>query len=351
MRPFDRMRPRSSVWLAGIMAGTLVAGGAAAVSAADGDIDTIRLAAGGRSMSGAATTKLAAERGILADQSLAFEVVEDAGDQGEALANGLIDMAIIEPGGLVADIIDGNDFVAVAGTCCASSFIIAMQPDIGTVEDLAGKDVIFGGQRGEPQIELRVALLEAATGLDLDDADVQYVGEAGQSDTWTEQFWNNDAAITVFFARHRPKMIDTGSQIPVDIFLEWPSTYNVMRRDFVEANPDVVERLVRSLVSSQSYWLDPANKDEVIATMVELGHDRERDITEFDEQAKNFCSNMYLESELHDRKLLQQGFAQDELLPIEEWAYTDALFTVQEELGLDNERRGLDVTSLEELQP
>ena len=216
-------------------------------------------------------------------------------------------------------------------------------------EDLAGKDVIFGGQRGEPQIELRVALLEAATGLDLDDADVQYVGEAGQSDTWTEQFWNGDAAITVFFARHRPKMVEVGAQIPVDIFLEWPSTYNVMRKDFIEANPDVVEGLVRALVTSQSYWLDPANKEEVIETMVALGHERQRDIDEFDEQAKNFCANMYLESELHDRKLMQQGFAADELLPIDEWAYTDALFKVQAELGLDNERRGQDVTSLEEL--
>ena len=121
MRTFDRGKRRRSVWLAGFVIGTLAIGTTGAATAQDEDIETIRLAGGGRSMSGSATTKLAQERGIMAEQGLTFERVDDAGDQGEALANGVIDMAIIEPGGLIDDIKAGNEFAAVAGTRCASS--------------------------------------------------------------------------------------------------------------------------------------------------------------------------------------------------------------------------------------
>jgi ABC-type nitrate/sulfonate/bicarbonate transport system substrate-binding protein len=282
------------------------------------------------------TQLTAVGKGFFAEEGLEVEnvIVEDVR---AALASGSVDVAEVEAGLLVQAVQEGLDFVIVAGKRCAESYTIAIQPDIATAADLAGKDVLLGGLPGDPNFELRKALLKL-NGWDLDSVDgINYVTVPGGSNAWTELFYQGELAVTPFFSRHRTGMEEYGANIAVDTNIEWGNDYYVMRRSFIDENPNAVGRFVRALVKGQSYWLDPANKDEVLGIMAGFGYDNETEIAGFDGQKEQFCENMYVSEEYLGNNLRAAGIADADIPPFDQLADLEYLFNAQNELGLNNE--------------
>ena len=282
-----------------------------------------------------ATTTIAEVAGFAGEEGLTIEtvIVEEVR---AALVSGAAHIASLEPNNMMQARNEGIDLVAVAGFRCNSNTTIAVQADIDTVADLIGKDVLIGGVPGTPDADFRLGML-ALGGFDLRGVEgINFVTIPGGSNAWTEQFWAGNLAITPFFARHTQRMIDFGANIAVDSRVEWPDDFFVMTREFVEENPNTVGRLVRSLVRSADFWLDPANKDEVLNFMGGAGFDNEAEIAAFDLQKLSFCSNLYFNDELTRRGMRGSGFAAEDIDAFEDYAVQVYLLNAQAELGLDN---------------
>lgn len=302
-----------------------------------GPPETTEIVMAGRlpAITSTAVDAVAIDQGYFAEEGLSVEkvIVEDVR---AAIAGGSVDIIEIEPGPLVQAVQEGIDLVAIAGKRCAVFYFMAMQPEIETIDDLEGRDVLVGGLPGDPRANVRLALL-AMNGWDLREVDVNYVVVPGGSDAWTELFYENRIAITPFFVRHRSGMIDHGANIVVDTSVEWPNDFYVVRRDFLEENPNTVGRWVRALLRANQVYVDVSNKESVIQSVENyFGPVSDTERSGYEGSVQDVCANLYIDEQITYNALAAEDFTVGDFPPFSEWTDLSFLHQAQSELGLDN---------------
>ena len=272
-------------------------------------------------------------KGWFAEEGLTVETVQ-TDDVRAALASGSAQIAAMEPGLLMQARDEGLDFVVIAGHRCGSLNTFAIQPDIPNAAALSGKDVLVGGVPGTPDADFRLALLKV-NGWDLSTVDdINYVTVSGGSNAWTELFYEGKLAVTPFFGRHLPGMVEYGANIAVNTIVELPDEFWVTTRDFLDNNPNAVAGFVRQAVRMGQYWLDPANFPDILELMDDYATDVEKE-GDLSISQISFCPNSYVNEEYTQDLLEIAGISDIE--PMSEWASLDHLLAAQAEFGMNNE--------------
>jgi len=272
-------------------------------------------------------------KGWFAEEGLEVSTVQ-TDDVRAALASGSVQIAAMEPGLLMQARDEGLDFVVVAGHRCGSLNTFAIQPNIPNAAALSGKDVLVGGVPGTPDADFRLALLKV-NGWDLSAVEgINYVTVSGGSNAWTELFYEGKLAITPFFGRHTPGMIEYGANIAVNTVVELPDEFWVTTRDFLDNNPNAVGRFVRQAVRMGQYWLDSANYPDILEVMDDYATDVEKE-GDLSISQISFCPNSYVNEEYTQDLLEIAGISDIE--PMSEWANLDYLHAAQAAYGMNND--------------
>jgi len=310
-----------------------VADAAWAAPAAEPETDSIVVANRLPNLSSNVVVEGTSRKGWFAEEGLTVQTVQ-TDDVRAALASGSAQIAAMEPGLLMQARDEGLDFVVVAGHRCGSLNTFAIQPDIPNAAALSGKDVLVGGVPGTPDADFRLALLKV-NGWDLSTVDdINYVTVSGGSNAWTELFYEGKLAITPFFGRHKPGMVEYGANIAVNTIVELPDEFWVTTRDFLDNNPNAVARFVRQAVRMGQYWLDPANFPDILEVMDDYATDVEKE-GDLSISQISFCPNSYVNEEYTQDLLEIAGISDIE--PMSEWASLDDLLAAQAEFGMNNE--------------
>jgi len=305
----------------------------AAPAAAETETDSIVVANRLPNLSSNVIVEGTSRKGWFAEEGLTVQTVQ-TDDVRAALASGSAQIAAMEPGLLMQARDEGLDFVVVAGHRCGSLNTFAIQPDIPNAAALSGKDVLVGGVPGTPDADFRLALLKV-NGWDLSTVDdINYVTVSGGSNAWTELFYEGKLAVTPFFGRHLPGMVEYGANIAVNTIVELPDEFWVTTRDFLDNNPNAVAGFVRQAVRMGQYWLDPANFPDILEVMDDYASDTEKE-GDLSISQYSFCPNSYVNEEYTQDLLEIAGISDIE--PMSEWASLDALLAAQAEFGMNNE--------------
>ena len=271
--------------------------------------------------------------GWFAEEGLEVSTVQ-TDDVRAALASGSVQIVSMEPGLLMQARDEGLDFVVIAGHRCGSINTFAIQPDIPNAAALSGKDVLVGGVPGTPDADFRLALLKV-NGWDLAGVEgINYVTVSGGSNAWTELFYEGKLALTPFFGRHMPGMVDYGANIAVNTVVELPDEFWVTTRDVLDNNPNAIGRFVRQVVRMGQYWLNPATYPEILELMDDYATDVERE-GDLSVSQYSFCPNLYVNEEYTQDLLKIAGISDIE--PMSEWANLDYLRAAQTAYGMNND--------------
>mgnify|MGYP001204728500 CR=1 FL=1 len=212
---------------------------------------------------------VAVDQGFYAEEGLEVEIIE-AESVSAGLVGGSLQFAIGEASDAVNAAAEGTGLEIVAGYRNRQPFYVAVGKDIETPADLEGKDVLLGGTPGSLDFDLRASLMKDA-GFDITGVTVNPVSVPGGSNAWVEQLLAGNLSASVFFARHRPGIIEAGHTLVLDTYKEWPNDSVVAHKDFVDANPNTVARFIRATLRGMQIWKDPSNQAYVQEMMPEYG--------------------------------------------------------------------------------
>ena len=249
------------------------------------------------------------------------------------LENGRVDIGGVVTGTLVEAVRQGRPVIAISGKRCAMIYTIAIQPDIASPADLAGKDVVVG-LPGDPAAEGRMDLL-AANGWEIRDVGVNFASPTGGANVWTKMFYNNELALTNFYPRHRADMEAYGANIAVDERVEWPNDFFAVHRDFLNNNPNTIGRFLRATLRSLAWYLDQSNKEEALEAMETAGFSTELERPFYQESQVSWCRNLYVQEQPYLNVLEFQRFS--EAPAFTSAVHLDILQRAQTDVGVDNE--------------
>lgn len=139
---------------------------------------------------------------------------------------------------------------------------IAVRPEILSVKDLDGKDIILASVPGSPDVDRRKAMLKAA-GWDLSTVRPNIVTAAGGSDAWVRLFLDKKIWMTPIFNRHRPAVAAAGGKLVVDSQI-WGNDVLAATATTIQQSPNTVAQFLAATVKGMRFFLDVKNQDYVI---------------------------------------------------------------------------------------
>ncbi len=213
------------------------------------------------------------------------------------------------------------------------TYNIAVRPDVKSLDDLAGRDVVIGF-RDDPTTQGRLDLL-AAAGWDLRRADVNFVHPPGGADAWTSLFYAGELAVTNFYPRHRQDMNECGANIVVAETIEWPNDFYVVHRAFLEENPNAIGRFILGTLEALGWYLDPAHREEALSRAAAAGFSVELEIRFLEAQQGTWRPNLYLQEQPLLNVMAFQGI--EDPPPFDVIVHLALLLEAQAALGLDND--------------
>ncbi|MDP7209021.1 MAG: ABC transporter substrate-binding protein, partial [Acidimicrobiales bacterium] len=277
------------------------------------------------------------DQGFYADEGLTIEIVETESVR-EGLVGGSLDFALAESMDVVDAASIGVPISIIAGYRNRQPFYVATHSSIGSPEDLAGKDILLGGTPGSLDYDLRAGVM-AENGYDISGVDVNPVSVPGGSNAWVELLLEGELDMTVFFARHKPSIVDAGHNVVLDVFKEWPNDSIAAADDFVASNPNTTARFIRATLRAMEYWMDPSNQDAVQTMAPNYGFnpkDAEKDPAVYGEDLALYDVDMGLDPAAFDEalgKLVDLG-AFDSAPAMDTYTNLDALHAAQDALGI-----------------
>jgi NitT/TauT family transport system substrate-binding protein len=277
------------------------------------------------------------DQGFYADEGLTVEIIETESVR-EGLVGGSLDFALAESMDVVDAASIGVPISIVAGYRNRQPFYVATHSSIGSPEDLAGKDILLGGTPGSLDYDLRAGVM-AENGYDISGIDVNPVSVPGGSNAWVELLLEGELDMTVFFARHKPSIVDAGHNVVLDVFKEWPNDSIAAADDFVASNPNTTARFIRATLRAMEFWMDPSNQDAVQAMAPNYGFnpkDAEKDPAVYGEDLALYDVDMGLDPAAFDEalgKLVDLG-AFDSAPAFDTYTNLDALHAAQDALGI-----------------
>lgn len=282
---------------------------------------------------------LATDLGYYEEEGLTVEVIT-ADNVTAAVASGSADIGVDSTGTVIEAIRGGVEIDLVSGHYCRQNFDFAVQPDIGSVEDLAGSSIVLAGTPGDPA-EFQRALVLKEEGWDLEGVDVEIVYPGPGSESWTEFFVNDRITLQPFYGDDRPALEEHGAKFPVEALRNWANDVMVAGTSYAQSNPNTLVRFLRATLKAVDFVTAPA-PGEFPANVTEVLDIYEAN--EFDVEALRdsdspwvldghlTCQNLYFDAEAWDTTVETQN-----LQPIE---FDDSqlvyLEKAQELLGLDN---------------
>jgi NitT/TauT family transport system substrate-binding protein len=284
---------------------------------------------------------IATEEGYYEEEGLTVEVIT-ADDPNAAVASGSADIGVQSAGAVVEAIRGGLEIEILAGHFCRQRFSFAVQPDIETVEDLAGKDVVVAGTAGDPVEHERMRIL-AEEGWDLSTVDVNQVYPGPDSATGREFFLENRVALVYFFADDIAALEEYGANIPVDELRNWPNDLHIAQEGWADENPNTATRFLRATIRGAQFMVAPEvgqpqeNKDRVLEIYEQYEFDTEPYLASDSPYAlatESFCPNLYYDEEAWNTTIETQ---QLEPLDPAEGINLEPLLAAQESLGIGND--------------
>jgi NitT/TauT family transport system substrate-binding protein len=280
--------------------------------------------------------------GYFDEEGLSLEVVT-ADDPVAAVLSGSADVGVQIAGAAVLAANEGLDVDIIGSHSCRQGFSFAVQPDITSVADLAGKDIVLAGTAGDPaQFEREKVLSEAGWDVSTVDANVVYPGP--DSATWRQFFLAGSVAMMPYYEDDRVALEEYGASFPISELKNWPNDVYVVNSGWLEENPNSAARFLRAVMRATDFLQAPAlgeapaNKDRVIEIY------RANDYEAVNEEANpgvyslnshNYCDNLYYDEGAWNTTVEGQGL--DVAIPFAEATNLSALEAAQASLGKGNE--------------
>ncbi len=285
---------------------------------------------------------IADAEGYLGEEGLTLEVVT-ADDPVAAVLSGSADIGVQSAGAAVLAANEGLDVDIIGSHSCRQSFSFATQPDIASVEDLAGKDIVLAGTAGDPaQFEREKVLTEAGWDVSNVGANVVYPGP--DSATWRQFFLAGSIAMMPYYEDDRPALVEYGASFPISELKNWPNDVYVVNSGWLAENPNTAARFLRAVMRATDFLQAPVlgevpeNKNRVIEIY------RANDYEAANEEANpgiyslnshNYCHNLYYDEAAWDTTIEGQGL--DVSVPFADAVDLSALEAAQASLGKTNE--------------
>ncbi len=287
---------------------------------------------------------IARDLGYLDEEGISIEVVT-ADDPVAAVVSGSADIGVQSAGAAILAVNQGIAADVIGSHSCRQSFNFAVQPDITSAADLAGKDIVLAGTAGDPaEFERRKVLAEA--GWDVADVGANVVYPGPDSATWRQFFLAGSVALMPFYEDDRPDLVKYGASFPISELKPWANDVFVTRDGWAKENPNSAGRFLRAVMRATEFMQAPAlgqqpvNKDRILEIYRANGFEKDAD----DRGANpgvyalgsyNYCPNAYYDEASF------QGTIDGQQLPVEvtfaDVADLGPLLAAQGALGLTND--------------
>ncbi len=285
---------------------------------------------------------IADAEGYFADEGITVDVVT-ADDTVAAVVSGSADIGVQSAGAALLAANEGLPVRVIGSHSCRQSFNFAVQPDITSAADLAGKDIVLAGTAGDPaQFEREKVLAEAGWDVSGVGANVVYPGP--DSATWRQFFLAGSVALMPFYEDDRLALEEYGASFPISEVKAWPNDSYVASVDWLAQNPNAAGRFLRAVMRATQFLQAPglgelpANKDRVLeiyrANEVDTAA-QEANSGVYSLQAYNYCPNLYYGQEAFDTTLANQQLDVD--VTFEGSSDLGPLLAAQGSLGLAND--------------
>ncbi len=285
---------------------------------------------------------IADAEGYFEDEGITVDVVT-ADDTVAAVLSGSADIGVQSAGAAILAANQGLPAKVIGSHSCRQSFNFAVQPDITSAADLAGKDIVLAGTAGDPaEFERRKVLAEA--GWDVADVGANVVYPGPDSSTWEQFFLAGSVALMPFYEDNRIGLEAYGASFPVSELKPWPNDSYVASVDWLAQNPNSAGRFLRAVMRATQFLQAPglgelpANKDRVLeiyqANDVDTAS-QEASSGVYSLQAYNYCPNLYYGQEAFDTTIANQQLPVD--VTFDDVADLGPLLAAQGALGLTND--------------
>ncbi len=285
---------------------------------------------------------IADAEGYFADEGITVEVTT-ADDPVAAVISGSADIGVQSAGAAILAANEGLPVDVIGSHSCRQSFNFAVQPEVKTVEDLKGKDIVLAGTPGDPaQFEREKVLAEA--GWNVMDQGVNLVYPGPGSDSWRQFFIADKVALVPFYEDDRPPLTENGASFPVSEVRPWPNDSYVVSTDWLAQNPNAAGRFLRAVMRATAFLQapglgePPANKDRVLEIYAAAGEDTSVQANNpgvYSLGSYNYCDNLYYGQEGFDATIANQHL--DVSATLADVANLTALEAAQASLGLTND--------------
>ncbi len=215
--------------------------------------------------------------GYYEEEGLTVEVIT-ADDVNAAVASGSADIGVNSAGAVIEAIRNDIGVTILSGHYCRQNFDFAVQPDLSSVADLDGTDIVLAGTPGDPAEFQRARVLQEE-GWDLETIDAKVVYPGPDSATWREFFVAGKVTLIPFYGDDRPALEEYGAKIIIESIRNWANDVHVVGEDYLAANPNTVVRFLRATIKALDFMTAPgigqvpANKDQVLDIYEANDHD------------------------------------------------------------------------------
>ncbi len=214
---------------------------------------------------------VAEKRGLFAEEGLKVELVQIPGGTDKmvkALDRGEIDLTQTATPYLIQAVLAGSDAVAIAGETANPIYSLIAKPEIASFADLKGK--LVGLSLPVDTISISTRKLLALKGLNEADYRVkELVGTPVRFDCLKKgecdavPLGQPDDLIAIKQGFHRLGLSN-------EAVAAFQFEVVAVRRSWAQTHKDEVVRFVRALAAAYRFIRDPANRDEVTKSIVEL---------------------------------------------------------------------------------
>jgi NitT/TauT family transport system substrate-binding protein len=245
--------------------------------------------------------------GYYEEEGLTVKVIT-ADDVNAAVASGSADIGVNSAGSAIEAIRNDIGVTILGGHYCRQNFDFAVQPDVNTVEDLDGTDIVLAGTPGDPAEFQRSRVLKEE-GWDVDSVDTKVVYPGPDSATWREFFVADKVSLVPFYGDDRPALEEYGAKIIIESIRNWANDVHIVGNDYLEENPNTAVRFLRATIKSVDFMAAPGigevpeNKDKVLDIYEANDHDVE-DLRSQDSpwvlDGHLMCENLYYDKAAWD---------------------------------------------------
>lgn len=191
----------------------------------------------------------------------------------DALSTGVIDFGYVGPGPVINRYLQGGEFVLLDGVSQGENVLVVRNDiEFNSLKDLEGKIVATASTGCTHDLILRKMLQEDGLAVEGNGGKVKRIAQKPSTTIGLFEQKQIDAAVvsepwaSIMESSGAVKVVVDANDVPWDGNL--PATVLVARKDFVDANPEMVEKIITA--NRQAIDFINNNNDEAVNIMVEM---------------------------------------------------------------------------------